>query len=392
MRATTAAPPRIQGRLLPLRRFPRACALLDFDFAMARVYQTSSLGSNGILFMMMTMTQESGSDSYRAYRVELRGEQPEASVTRLSSGDLPAGDVTVQVSYSSLNYKDALSARARPGVTRHYPHTPGIDAAGIVVDSLDAAFSPGQPVIVTSFDLGMNTPGGFGELIRVPAEWVVPLPEGLSLRESMILGTAGLTAGLALFALERHGLSPALGPVAVTGASGGVGSLTVALLSGRGYEVVASTGTRRAEEWLRELGAARVIERSELAEASERPLLKPAYAGAVDTVGGHTLVNLLKSLQYGGAAASCGLVQSPKLSLTVFPFILRGVSLLGIDSALCPRERRLEVWRRLAGEWKPQALDRFAREVELEQLDVAVEEILAGRTVGRVLVKVAGEQ
>lgn len=332
------------------------------------------------------------SERYRAYRVELRDQQPEASVVQLPSDGLPEGDVTVRVSYSSLNYKDALSARAKPGVTRRYPHTPGIDAAGTVVHSHHPALTPGQRVIVTSFDLGMNTPGGFGELIRVPAEWVVPLPAGLSFRESMILGTAGLTAGLALFSLEHHGLTPSLGPVVVSGASGGVGSVSVALLSERGYEVTASTGTRQSEEWLRELGAAQILGRAELGEASERPLLKPTYAGAIDTLGGHTLVNMLKSLQYGAAAAACGLVQSPELPLNVFPFILRGVSLLGIDSALCPPERRTEVWRRLAGEWKPRALERFATEVELDQLDAAVDEILAGRTVGRVLVRVAGEQ
>lgn len=314
-----------------------------------------------------------------------------AGVTLLSESDLPAGDVTVRVAFSSLNYKDALSARARPGVTRDYPHTPGIDAAGVVLNSSDPRFSEGQRVIVTSFDLGMNTSGGFGELIRVPGDWIVPLPAGLSLREAMILGTAGLTAGLALEALERHGLAARSGPVVVTGASGGVGSLAVALLAARGYQVVASSGTAGARAWLGEIGAERVMDRGELGDASERPLLKAVYAGAIDTVGGNTLVNVLKSLQYGGAAAACGLAQSPELPLTVFPFILRGVALLGIDSAGCPMERRVEVWRRLASEWKPADLEGFAREIGLDELDLAVDEVLAGRTTGRVLVRVAGE-
>jgi acrylyl-CoA reductase (NADPH) len=330
-------------------------------------------------------------ERFRAYRVELDEQGPRAAVVEVSEAHLPQGEVTVRVAYSSLNYKDALSARGRPGVTRHYPHTPGIDAAGLVLESSDARFAPGQPVLVTSYDLGMDTPGGFGELIRVPGDWVVPLPAGLTLRESMILGTAGLTAGLALEALESHGVVPASGAVAVTGASGGVGSLAVALLAARGYEVVASSGTEGAREWLSQLGAAQVIGRRDLAEASERPLLKPAYAGAVDTVGGHTLANLLKSLRYGGAAAACGLVQSAELRVNVFPFILRGVALLGIDSAACPMRLRLEVWRRLAGEWKPRELERFAREVELDELDGAVDEVLAGRTMGRVLVRVAGQ-
>jgi acrylyl-CoA reductase (NADPH) len=340
--------------------------------------------------MMAVPVKQPRPNEFRAYRVELGEQGASARVALQSEDDLPPGDVTVGVEWSSLNYKDALSARGRPGVTRNYPHTPGIDAAGRVLRSADPRFEAGQPVLVTSYDLGIETPGGFGGMIRVPGDWVVPLPPGLSLRESMILGTAGLTAGLALDALEHHGLAPGAGPVVVTGASGGVGCLAVALLAGRGHEVVASTGTAEAREWLGELGAARIIDRQELGEATERPLLKAAFAGAIDTVGGNTLANLLKSLRPGGAVAACGLVQSPRLDLTVFPFILRGVALLGIDSAACPMERRVEVWRRLAGEWKPPSLGRFAREVGLDELDGAVDEILAGRTVGRVLVRVAG--
>lgn len=330
--------------------------------------------------------------SYRAYRVE-KPEEGDAvgSVVELSEESLPDDDVTVRVAYSSLNYKDALSARGRPGVTRNYPHTPGIDAAGTVVASRDGNFEPGSRVIVTSYDLGMDTPGGFGELIRVPAAWVVPLPDGLSLRESMILGTAGLTAGLAVQALKGQGIEPDSGPVVVSGASGGVGSLAVAVLAHLGYEVVASSGKPEAHEWLTGLGASRTIDRAKLGEASGSPMLSAAYAGGIDAVGGDTLANILKSTAYGGAVAACGLVQSPELHVTVFPFILRGVSLLGIDSAKCSMQRRLQVWRNLATDWKPQRLDEIAREVDLTRLDEAIDEILASGVKGRVLVRTSGE-
>ena len=334
--------------------------------------------------------EEKRNQTFRAFRAFREGERANTRIVELTEADLPAGDVTVEVHYSSLNYKDALSARGRPGVTRHYPHTPGIDAAGVVIESADPDLPAGSEVIVTSYDLGVDVAGGFGERIRVPSEWIVPLPNGLGLRESMILGTAGLTAGLALAALERDGLAPEAGPVVVTGASGGVGSLAVALLAGRGYDVVASTGTEEAHDLLLRLGASRIIDRNELGEANDRPLLKSTYAGGVDTVGGNTLVNLLKSLRYRGAVAACGLVQSPQLHMNVYPFILRGASLLGVDSAHCPMELRREVWRRLAGEWKPADLEAVVQEIGLEELDGAVDEILRGRTVGRVLVRHRG--
>ena len=325
--------------------------------------------------------------TFRAFRVEKTGETFSRGVQTLSADTLPEGSLTVRVAYSSLNYKDALSATGNPGVTKTYPHTPGIDAAGTVLESRDGRFQAGDEVIVTSYDLGMNTPGGFGEVIRVPAEWALPLPDGLSLREAMVLGTAGLTAGLALEALLAHGLAPEQGPVVVTGASGGVGSVAVALLAKLGFETLASTGTEAAHGWLRGLGAADIVLRSELAEASERPLLKARFAGAIDTVGGEPLSNVVKSLNYGAAVAACGLVAGPQLSLTVFPFILRSVSLLGIDSAACPMEVRKQVWRKLAGEWNMD-LSAVTLEVTLEELDGVIDEILAGRTQGRVLVRV----
>lgn len=326
---------------------------------------------------------------FRALRVQKQGEEFSRSVQTLEPDALPPGDLTVKVAYSSLNYKDALSATGNPGVTKAYPHTPGIDAAGTVLESADERFSVGDEVIVTSYDLGMNTPGGFGELIRVPADWAVPLPEGLTLREAMVLGTAGLTAGLCLDGLLAHGLEPEQGPVVVTGASGGVGSVAVALLAHLGFETLASTGTEAAHGWLRELGAADILPRSELSEPSERPLLKARFAGAIDTVGGEPLSNVVKSLKYRAAVAACGLVAGPGLSLTVFPFILRGVSLLGVDSAECPMALRRRVWDKLAGDWQVD-LSVATREVTLDDLDGVIDEILAGQTQGRVLVKVGG--
>ncbi len=327
--------------------------------------------------------------TFRAFRVEKTGETFSRGVQTLTTDILPEGSLTVRVAYSSLNYKDALSATGNPGVTKTYPHTPGIDAAGTVLESHDSRFGVGDEVIVTSYDLGMNMPGGFGEVIRVPAEWALPLPDGLSVREAMVLGTAGLTAGLALEALLAHGLAPDQGPVVVTGASGGVGSVAVALCAKLGFETLASTGTEAAHGWLRGLGAADIVPRSELAEASERPLLKARFAGAIDTVGGEPLSNVVKLLNYGAAVAACGLVAGPQLSLTVFPFILRGVSLLGIDSAACPMPVRERVWRKLAGDWKVD-LSAATLEVMLDELDGVIDEILAGRTQGRVLVKVSG--
>ena len=326
--------------------------------------------------------------TFRAFRVTKSGETFDRSVQTLPQETLPDGELTVQVAYSSLNYKDALSATGNPGVTKSYPHTPGIDAAGTVRASRDARFNVGDEVIVTSYDLGMNTPGGFGELIRVPAAWAVPLPEGLSLREAMALGTAGLTAGLCLDALLNHGLTPDGGPVVVTGASGGVGSVAVALLARAGFETVASTGTEAAHGWLRDLGAAAIIPRQELSEPSPKPLLKSRFTGAIDTVGGEVLTNVVKSLRYRGAAAACGLVAGPELHLSVYPFILRGVSLLGVDSAECPPDVRRRVWEKLAGDWRVD-LSSVTHEIALDGLDKAIDKILAGQTQGRVLVKVS---
>jgi putative YhdH/YhfP family quinone oxidoreductase len=301
--------------------------------------------------------------------------------------DLPENDVLVDVAYSSLNYKDALSATGNPGVTRHFPHTPGIDAAGTVVESAASDFAAGDEVVVIGFDLGMGTPGGFGQRIRVPAGWVVKRPDGLSLREAMILGTAGFTAAECVDKLERlGGVKPADGPVLVTGATGGVGSVAVRLLAKLGYTVAAGTGKADRADWLKDLGAAEIVDRASLQEGGDKPLLGERWAGVVDTVGGDILFNAVKSLRYGGSAALCGLVASPAIPATVLPFILRHVNLLGIDSVQLPIEEKRRIWARLAGEWKLDDLEGLVHPLTLDDLPDAIDTILAGGMVGRGLV------
>lgn len=324
--------------------------------------------------------------SFRAMWVE---EQPDGSFRRSivprSIDDLPPGDLLVRVHYSSLNYKDALSASGNRGVTRVYPHTPGVDAAGVVMESAVAAFQPGDEVIVIGYDLGMNTPGGFGEYIRVPAEWAVKCPGGMTLYESMMLGTAGFTAAQCVGALVDHGLEAGDGEVLVTGASGGVGSVAIALLSNLGIPTVAATGKIEEAAYLREVGAVTVVHRDEVNDTSGRALLRERWAGVVDTVGGNILASAIKATRYGGAVAACGNVASASLELTVYPFILRGVNLLGIDSVRLPIDARRRLWQQLAGPWKPAALETIARTVTLEALDEEITTILQGQQRGRVV-------
>ncbi len=322
---------------------------------------------------------------FRALRVEAVAGGYERAIVERSTDDLPSGDLLIRVHYSSLNYKDALSATGHRGITRQYPHTPGIDAAGVVVESASLAFGAGEEVLVTGFDLGMNTDGGYGGYIRVPAEWAVPLPAGMSLEESMVLGTAGFTAGLALLKLETNGLHPGAGPVVVTGASGGVGSLAVSILAARGYEVWAGSGKPEARAMLLELGAREVIPREELNDQSGRPLLKSRWAGAIDTVGGNTLATLLKSVRREGSVAVCGLVSSHELSTTVYPFLLNGANLLGVDSATCPKAWRNRVWELLAGPWQCGPV--HSASISLDELDPYFSLILAGRTQGRIVIR-----
>lgn len=324
--------------------------------------------------------------TYKAMLVEQTASGFRRRIAARTIDQLPSGDVLVRVLYSSLNYKDALSATGHQGVTRRYPHTPGIDAAGVVTESTAPGIRVGDTVIVTGFDLGMNTSGGFGQYIRVPAAWVLSVPLGLTSRECMIYGTAGLTAALSLLRLEEHGLRPESGEVLVTGASGGVGCIAVGILARAGYSVVAASGKSEARPFLEDLGAKSVVARSEIDDASGKPLLKERWAAVIDTVGGNYLASAIRATRYGGAVTCCGLVASPELALTLHPFILRGVSLLGIDSASCPVQRRSVAWSRLAGAWRLERPERIMREVLLENLDPEIDRILAGRQLGRVVV------
>ncbi len=311
----------------------------------------------------------------------------QSAVVERDTASLPAGDVLVRVQYSSLNYKDALSASGNPGVTRHFPHTPGIDAAGVIEASSVEGFAPGEEVIVTGYDLGMSTSGGFGQYIRVPAGWLVKCPAGLSLRESMLLGTAGLTAGLCVAKLLRAGFTPEDGPVLVSGATGGVGSIAVSLLAQLGCQVVAVTGKTEQADFLRRLGASEVVPRQALQEGTAKPLLKEQWAAAVDTVGGDILFNIVKSLRHGGSVACCGLTAGIDFQASVLPFILRGVNLLGVDSVEIPLADKAAIWDKLAGPWKITALEGLVEEIGLEQLPGAIQRILAGKMVGRALVR-----
>jgi putative YhdH/YhfP family quinone oxidoreductase len=303
---------------------------------------------------------------------------------------LPAGDVLIRVRYSSLNYKDALSATGNRGVTRSYPHIPGVDAAGVVEATSSTAFRPGQEVIVTGYDLGSNTFGGWSQYIRVPAEWVVLMPEGLNLRGSMILGTAGYTAGLVAHKLQQHGVRPDHGPVLVTGATGGVGSMAVALLAHLGFSVDASTGKNHEEKFLRSIGAKQILTREEVLDTSGKPLARGRWVAVVDTVGGDLLDSALRQTKLEGAVACCGNIGSAGLSTSIYPFILRGVALIGIGSAFSPMALRTHIWDNLSGAWKPGNLEAFATEATLEDLrDHFIQRILKGGITGRVVVSIS---
>jgi putative YhdH/YhfP family quinone oxidoreductase len=304
--------------------------------------------------------------------------------------ELPAGEVLVKVYYSSLNYKDALSAIGNRGVTRRYPHTPGIDAVGIVAESTTPAVKKGTAVIVSCYDLGMNTDGGFGQYIRVPAEWVVVLPKTLSMQETMGFGTAGFTAALSVHKLLQQGIKPDQGPVLVTGASGGVGSVAVSILAKEGFEVVAASG-KDAGPFLLSLGAKKVISREAVNNGIGKAMLRPKWAGVVDTVGGNILAYGLKTTKPCGAVTSCGNVASGELPITVYPFILRGITLLGIDAAECPLELRKQVWDSIAGKWKLEHLSKLTTEITMVEIDEYIDTMLAGKTTGRIIVDMQQE-
>ena len=301
--------------------------------------------------------------------------------------ELPEGEVLIQVKYAALNYKDALSSSGHKGITRNFPHTPGVDACGIVMSSESDDFKEGDAVIVTSYDFGMNTSGGFQEYIRVPAKWPVKLPEGMTLEESMVLGTGGFTAALSLFKMEQNGQEPSMGPILVTGSTGGVGSMAVSILALNGYKVIAASGKKEAHDYLRELGATEIISREETNDQSGRPLLRTKWAGAIDTVGDNTLATCIKACGRNGSVAVCGLVESEKLETTVYPFILNGVNVLGIETAETPRKIRLKIWELLSKKWKPKHLEDIKKIISLDELEEHIQLMLAGKSKGRVLVK-----
>lgn len=302
--------------------------------------------------------------------------------------DLPAGGVLVRVKFSSLNYKDALASQAHPGVVRKLPHVPGIDAAGVVAESTSPKFAVGQEVVITGYELGAGQWGGWAQYVRVPADWIVPLPVGLSLKETMILGTAGFTAAQCVQAIGLNGVAPEHGEIVVTGSTGGVGCLAVRLLARLGYTVVAVTGKRELEPQLKAWGAARVIGRDEVVKDNAKPLLAARWAGAVDTVGGDTLTTILRETQNYGVVSACGLVGGTDLPLTVHPFILRGVTLAGIGSGALPYDRRLEIWRKLSDLWRLGDLESLATTIGLAQVEEYVQKILRGQIVGRTVVDV----
>ncbi len=325
---------------------------------------------------------------FKAFLV--REEQGEftARVETLSTADLPQNEVLIKVAYSSINFKDTMSATGNRGVTQKFPHVPGIDAVGEVVSSSVGKFKAGDKVIVTGYDLGMNTWGGFGEYISVPASWIVSLPPKLSPLEAMAYGTAGLTAGLSLYELIQAGIRPENGKIAVSGATGGVGSLSVAILAKLGYEVVAITGKAEDDFLINTLGAGTVIPREEFVEKYDAALMSPTeFAGGIDAVGGNILSGMLKATKYGGAVTCCGLVASPKVDTSIFPFILRHVKLIGIDSVEQPVAYKEEIWQLLADDWNLAILTDVIKEISLEELPAALNEVREGKAVGRYVVK-----
>ncbi|MCG5509967.1 MDR family oxidoreductase [Ectothiorhodospira lacustris] len=324
---------------------------------------------------------------YRAIVLNKTENAVEATLEHRDEQALPEGDVTVKVAWSTLNYKDGLAITGKAPVVRHYPMVPGVDLSGTVEHSDHPRWRPGDCVILNGWGVGEAHPGGLAEKARLKGDWLVPLPEAFDLRQAMAIGTAGYTAMLCVLALARQGVDPDQGEILVTGAGGGVGGIAVMLLAGRGYRVVASTGRLQEAAYLKGLGAAEVMDRAALSSPG-KPLGKPRWAGAVDTVGSHTLANVLASTRYGGSVAACGLAQGMDLPATVAPFILRGVNLLGVDSVYMPMERRLEAWDCLARELEPDRLAAATTEVALAEVIPLAEKILAGQVRGRAVVDV----
>ncbi|TJZ68637.1 acryloyl-CoA reductase [Bacillus amyloliquefaciens] len=331
-------------------------------------------------------------DQFKALVVDQREDRFSVSVRELAVQDLPEGEVLIKVCYSGVNYKDSLAAIPDGKIVTSYPFVPGIDLAGIVVSSDDARFKEGDRVIATSYGIGVSRFGGYSGMARIPADWIVPLPEGLTLKEAMTIGTAGFTAALSVQRLEENHAAPEKGKVLVTGATGGVGSFAVSILSTLGYEVEASTGKEDESGYLKSLGAKTVIHRDEVYNGTLKSMQKQKWAAAVDPVGGEPLASVLSQIQYGGSVAVSGLTAGTKLPATVFPFILRGVSLLGIDSVFCPMETRKKTWQRLADDFKPADLEAFIqKEITLEELPDTLPALLKGEARGRTIVTINEE-
>ena len=327
-------------------------------------------------------------ETFRALLLEKTGSSIQATVKQLPVNSLPEGDVLVSVTWSSLNYKDALAVTNRGKIVRRFPMVPGVDFSGVVAESNSSRFKPGDQVVLTGWGVGEEHWGGFAQLARVKSDWLLTLPEGLTPKHAMAIGTAGLTAMFCVMALEEHGVRPDKGDVLVTGATGGVGSVAVMLLAKLGYRVVASTGKAEAHEFLKSLGAREIIDRHQLTAHSDKPLESGRWAGAIDSVGGETLAALLRQMERDGCVAAVGLAGGAELHTTVYPFILRGVSLVGVSSVYTPIERRRAAWTRLASELPLDVLDRITRSARLDDVPSLSQQMIEGKTRGRVIIDV----
>ena len=325
----------------------------------------------------------------KAFVVEKVGDNEfKSSIQDVETPKCEKNEVVIKVTYSSLNYKDALSSVGNPGVSKHFPHITGIDVAGTVFESTSPIFKVGERVLVTGYDMGMNSNGGHAQYVKIPASWVARIPDAISDREIMTFGTAGLTAALSVNELIENGIKPESGDILVTGATGGVGSIAIAILSKLGYNITAISGKKERIDFLKKIGANEVILREEFEEESKKTLLREKYAGVVDTVGGKILANALKQIKYDGVATCCGLTSSHELNTNVFPFILRGVRLIGIDSVECKLEKKQAAWEKLASRWKINSLNSIINEISLDEIKAAYEHLLSGKAVGRYVVKI----
>ena len=325
----------------------------------------------------------------KAFVVEKTGDNEFISnVQNINTPKCGENEVVIKVTYSSLNYKDALSSIGNPGVTRKFPHITGIDVSGTIFESTSPIFKVGERVLVTGYDMGMNSNGGHAQYVKVPASWVARIPDSISDKEIMTFGTAGLTAALSVNELIENGIKPESGDILVTGATGGVGSIAIAILSKLGYNIVAISGKKDRIDFLKNIGANEVILREVFEENTNKPLLSEKYAGVIDTVGGQILANALKEVKYDGVVTCCGLTSSSQLNTNVFPFILRGVRLIGIDSVECKLEKKQAAWEKLASRWKINSLNTIVNEITLDEIKIAYEHLLSGKAVGRYVVKI----